>query len=65
MRFSKKMFLKNAPMEIRRRLKGDLDVLDGMKVMFDRGCGTGGLIPLYFSGTQEYCLYPVEEEWCV
>lgn len=56
MKFSRKMFLKNAPACVKRQLKGHVDILDGMEVTFEFD-DKWGLIPQYFVEGQEYYLY--------
>ena len=59
-RFSKELFRKNAPSNIKRTLAKHLDVLDGMEVNFDK---EDGEIFEYIVNGQEYWLYPCKE-WC-
>ncbi|EHR0217885.1 hypothetical protein KS664_001451 [Clostridium perfringens] len=61
-RFSKKLFRKNAPANIKRTLSTHLDVLDGMEVNFDK---EDGEIFEYIVNGEAYYLYPVSKEWCV
>lgn len=65
MKFSKKIFLEDAPSGIKRQLKECLDTLDGLDVIFDGRYGRDGYIPQYFSNGQEHDLYPVYKSWCV
>ncbi len=60
-RFSKELFRKNAPANIKRTLATHLDVLDGMEVNFDK---EDGEIFEYIVNGEAYCLYPVFKEWC-
>lgn len=62
MRFSKEKFRKNAPAAVKRQLKGHIDIIDGLEVIFE---GEYGQIPRYFINEQEYYLYPVYKSWCV
>lgn len=62
MKFSKDKFLKNAPVVVKGQLKGHLEILDAMNVVFD---GNYGEIPQYFVDGEEYYLYPVDKGWCV
>ena len=64
MKFSKAKFLKNAPIGIRRQLKGHEDALDGVEVIFDGRFGRDGYIPRYLANGKEYYLYPVYRSWC-
>ncbi|XZH51608.1 hypothetical protein ACSW8Q_02530 [Clostridium perfringens] len=57
-RFSKKLFRKNSPANIKRTLAKHLD---GMEVNFDR---EDGEIFEYIVNGEAYCLYPVSKEWC-
>lgn len=61
-RFSKELFRRNAPANIKRTLAKHLDVLDGMEVNFDK---EDGEIFEYIVNGEAYCLYPVFKEWCV
>lgn len=65
MKFSKKEFLKNAPVGIKRQLKDHIDILDGVEVIFDGKYGPYGYILQYFANELEYHLYPVYKCWCV
>ena len=64
MKFSKEKFKKNAPKGIQKQLKGHLDALDGLEVVFDERFGRDGYIPRYFKDGTEYYLYPVYKTWC-
>lgn len=60
-RFSKELFRRNAPANIKRILAKHLDILDGMEVSFDR---EDGEIFEYIVNGEAYYLYPVSKEWC-
>lgn len=61
MKFSKEKFLKNAPADVKRKLKRHVDVLDGTEAVFE---GEYGHIPQYSVDGQQYYLYPVYKSWC-
>lgn len=61
-RFSKENFMKNAPSNIKKRLKSLLDDIENLKVDFSENSNYGTLeVDLY--GTK-YEVYPVYKEWC-
>lgn len=60
-RFSKELFRRSAPANIKRTLATHLDVLDRMEVNFDK---EDGEIFEYIVNGESYYLYPVYKEWC-
>lgn len=63
MKFSKELFNKHAPSSIKKLLASQLDVLDGMEVIFIDDSRFGE-IPCYVIDGEFYYLYPVLKEWC-
>lgn len=55
--FSKAMFSKNAPSNVKRVLSRHLDTIDGKKV------DSEGKIDYEIDG-EEFYLYPVSKDWC-
>lgn len=62
-KFSKEMFLKNAPKNIKTKLQYLLDDFEGLEVNFSEDDKYGTVtVNLYGVGHQ---LYPVYKEWCI
>jgi len=61
-RFDKEKFMKNAPSNIKKRLKHCIDDIENLKVDFSENSNYG-TIEFSLCGT-EYEVYPVYKEWC-
>lgn len=61
-RFSKEKFIKNAPSNIKKRVKYLLDDIENLKVDFSKNSHFGTLEVDLYGVTHE--LYPVYKEWC-
>lgn len=61
-RFNKENFNKNAPKNIKEKLKHLLDDIDNLVVDFS--LGENGTCDVNLYGTV-YELYPVKKEWCI
>ena len=61
-RFNKENFNKNAPKNIKEKLKYLLDDIDNLAVDFS--LGENGTLDVSLYGTV-YELYPVKKEWCI